>query len=282
MSLVSVYIPTKSRPSLAARAANSVNECDTGDIEIIIVDDHSSKEDWTHLNDHLYGQDNIRIIRNYRKPGACGARNSAIEVSKGEFVTGLDDDDIFLPGRISQLLEAHKEFGTSICTNYKEFFEASQRTRELNLSKEGRLSTSDLLKKNVVGNQIFARKEVFQQAGGFDEDIRCWQDYDMWVRVSKNGNPIRKIWSNSYQINIANNRNRISNSIDRAQGILRFLEKHGDSMSENAKFGHYLSYLEKRGELLTAKNLYNSMTHGALLSFSKKIIKSELLNSKYS
>ena len=43
-----------------------------------------------------------------------------------------------------------------------------------------------LLVKNIIGTPtILMRKEVFEKVGGFDEDMRCLEDWDFVLKVSK-------------------------------------------------------------------------------------------------
>ena len=95
--LISIYMPTWNRQTLAIRAIQSVLNQDYVNWELIIIDDFSSSFDQlltyiTELNDPR-----ITYIRNEFNSGACAVRNQAIRMARGDLITGLDDDDEWLP-----------------------------------------------------------------------------------------------------------------------------------------------------------------------------------------
>lgn len=92
--LVTIYIPTKNRLDLLKRAIKSVRDQTYSNIELIVVDDGSKDGTREYLEkEHEAGL--LRAIFHQESLGACVARNAAIELSQGEFITGLDDDDYF-------------------------------------------------------------------------------------------------------------------------------------------------------------------------------------------
>ena len=99
LPLVSIYIPTKNRLKLLKRAINSVRAQTYPNTEIIIVDDGSTDGTKEYLKT-LEKESNIVVIYRDKSYGATDARNLAIKKSKGDFLTGLDDDDFILPDRI--------------------------------------------------------------------------------------------------------------------------------------------------------------------------------------
>lgn len=89
--LLSIIIPTYNRPHLLPKAVNSALAQTTEDIEVIVVDDASTKE--LELSPHP----NLRIIRQPENRGGAAARNLGAKLAKGRWITYLDDDDQLLP-----------------------------------------------------------------------------------------------------------------------------------------------------------------------------------------
>ena len=92
--LVTIYIPTKNRLKLLNRAIESVKKQTYKDIEIIVVDDGSTDGTTEYLAQEI-NSGTLKAIFNKKSLGACAARNKAIEMATGDFITGLDDDDYF-------------------------------------------------------------------------------------------------------------------------------------------------------------------------------------------
>ncbi len=95
--LVTVWVPTLNRQDMLKRALNSVLAQSYDNIEIFIVDNGSTDNTEAVVADYMAKYDSIRYHKFDENKGACAARNYAITHAKGFFVTGLDDDDEFLP-----------------------------------------------------------------------------------------------------------------------------------------------------------------------------------------
>ena len=96
---VDVVIATHDRPQLLRAAIDSVRTQDyPGAVSIIVVFDRAEPDE--SLADA--GSTPVRVVRNTRTPGLCGARNSGIGAGTGELVAFLDDDDTWLPGKLAR------------------------------------------------------------------------------------------------------------------------------------------------------------------------------------
>lgn len=108
---VSVIIPTYNRAGYLQEAIASVLAQTFGDFEILVVDDGSS--DTTASVVAGFGDGRIRYFYQ-ENAGRSVARNRGLRLSKGEFIGFLDDDDLYLPGKLLQqvaYLDSHGEIG---------------------------------------------------------------------------------------------------------------------------------------------------------------------------
>lgn len=111
-TLVSVVVATYRRELELQRALASVAAQDYSCFEIIVVDDNDDAA-WNKKVDRVIEQftaefSDIRLkyIRNSPNLGSAKSRNAGIEAASGDYVCFLDDDDIYLPERISTQLDA--------------------------------------------------------------------------------------------------------------------------------------------------------------------------------
>jgi glycosyltransferase involved in cell wall biosynthesis len=221
--LVSVYITTKNRSVLLKRAIDSVIAQTWPEIEIVICDDGSDDGTDELVNNYIAQYDNIIYLKNDSSQGACFSRNRAIEKAQGLYLTGLDDDDYFLPKRVEKLMAAFKPEFAFVCSTYiRKTNNGSKHVKD----GVGRLSLSDLLHYNRVGNQVLSLTERFKQVGGFDESLPAFQDYDMWVRMLKQFGSGVKIHDALYVFDISHANERISASSRVQDGYKLFLAKH--------------------------------------------------------
>lgn len=182
--LVTVYIPTFNRLELLKRAVKSVQDQTYQNLEIIIVDDCSTDATYEYLEQLAKEDNRVRYFLKEKNSGACVSRNIAIENAKGEFITGLDDDDYFKTHRIKDFVErANIEKNDVIL--FSNYIEKNYDVEKSTILKKKKVTFKDLLINNHVGNQIFIRVDIMKIIGGFDEELEIWQDLDLWIRLSQ-------------------------------------------------------------------------------------------------
>lgn len=100
---VSVIVATYKRDISLKRALKSLINQTYEPVEIIVVDDNAETE-WNIRVENIIGEMsllyNITYIRNKTNKGSAETRNIGIRIATGEYITFLDDDDIYLPDKI--------------------------------------------------------------------------------------------------------------------------------------------------------------------------------------
>ncbi len=117
MSTVSVIVATYRRDEALEKALRSLAEQTYSDMEIILVDDNGEAE-WNGrvaaIADKFksdYPEVAFRLIVNNPNQGSAKTRNIGIEAATGEYITFLDDDDLYLPDKIKNQLEFMRKGG---------------------------------------------------------------------------------------------------------------------------------------------------------------------------
>lgn len=114
---VTVAIPTYNRAELLAGCIESVLAQDYPDLQLLVLD-NASQDDTQEVVRLLAKQDRrITYIRHETNIGFVRNWNSIIEVNKSQYLTIVPDDDLLLPGFISesvQALDEHKSAGFSL------------------------------------------------------------------------------------------------------------------------------------------------------------------------
>lgn len=243
MSLISVYIPTHNRSKLLKRAVDSVLTQSYKDIEIIIVDDGSSDDTDIVVQAYLNKFDNIVYLKHSLPKGACAARNLAISIAKGKYITGLDDDDEFMPQHLEGLLTAFDDKYAFVASSLLEDVGKGRIERSLDC---GVVSLTRLLHYNTLGNQVFTLTSRMKSINGFDEAFPAFQDYDTWVRLISAFGPGKKIKQATYLWHTAHEQERISNNNNKRMLALDlFINKHKKHMSKK----HFKSMFIMRKKL---------------------------------
>lgn len=93
MPCVSVIVPTFNAEMFIERCVRMLQDQSLSDIEILFVDDCSSDDTVERIKHFARDDSRIRLIRFMVNQGPGSARNAAIEVAAGKFLTFLDVDD---------------------------------------------------------------------------------------------------------------------------------------------------------------------------------------------
>lgn len=195
--MVSVVITTYKRPSEAVeKAVQSVLGQTYQDFEILIVDDNKNDSQERKLIAEAFsGRDKITYIKQDGNKGACAARNLGIKNAQGEYVAFLDDDDTWEPEKLEMQLARFKDADESVAMVYCLGDVVDVSTEPPTVSEyyttglfKDEISFHDQLKYDYIGStsQGLIRKSALVQLGGFDESLPARQDYEMWLRISKN------------------------------------------------------------------------------------------------
>ena len=113
--LVSVIMPSYNAAKYAERALDSVFQQTYRDVEIVVVDDHSSDGTQELIQKYADIHQEIRFVPLEKNMGAGYARNKALELAEGQYVAFLDCDDEWIPDKLERQLECMKENHSSFC-----------------------------------------------------------------------------------------------------------------------------------------------------------------------
>lgn len=254
---IGVYIPTKNRLELLKKAIDSVLSQSYQNFKICVVDDGSTDGTFEYLSS--LSHPSITFIRNEQSIGACAARNKAIESLDTDLVTGLDDDDVFLPTRLEDLIQIYDEKFAFVCSGY--FWDYGAHKKSL-FAKSKVISLSDALDLNPCSNQILVNRERVLSVNGFDPKLPALQDHDLWVRLIAKFGAAYRLGKELYVVNDDRGLERVSSVDNKLEAISIFRSKHKLIMSERNQ--ENLNFYEKktRGERVTLKQTLHSVKFG--------------------
>lgn len=254
---IGIYLPTKNRIELLKKAVESVLVQTYQNFKLLIVDDGST--DGTHEYLKSINDPRITFIRNDISVKACKARNMAIEALDTELVTGLDDDDVFLPKRLECLLDVYDPKYAFVCSGY--FWDYGAHKKSL-FNTDKIISLSAALDLNQCSNQILANRKRVLEVGGFDPTLPALQDHDLWVRLIACYGDAYRLGKELYIVNDDRELERISSVQNKLRAIDLFEKKHSLIMSQRNK-ENFAFYRKKiKGERVSFLELLSSSQHG--------------------
>ena len=226
--LVSVYMPTRNRGGLLAKAIDFVFAQTYKDIELVVVNDASYDGTEEYLRSRAQGEPRLIHVSNSEPRGACASRNIAILKSKGTFVTGLDDDDQFLPERIGAFIDYWKLLtlrGIRPACLYSQEKWTRHGVPYAVTKRRGNVSADDLFETNFIGNQIFAPRSHYIDAGLFDEQLPALQDFDMFMRLLSRFGDAHLLDMATYLFDHSPRADRISTQATKVRAAVEILMK---------------------------------------------------------
>ena len=177
----SVIIPTYNRETFLPKAIDSVLSQDYNNYEIIVIDDGSTDNTVKLMNDYLAKDKRIKFLINDENKGVSYSRNRGINEAKGEFVTFLDSDDIFLEGFFNEMNKAiHDNPDAVFFTTWGKMFNG---TKEI-----GNFETSSFLEylylnTTTTSGTTIKKSFLLNNNLKFDESWRTAEDYKLWTDI---------------------------------------------------------------------------------------------------
>jgi glycosyltransferase involved in cell wall biosynthesis len=190
MPTVSVIIPTYNRAAFLREAIESVRAQTYQDWELIVVDDGST-DDAPAVMERFTGQEpRIRYIRQ-QNGGATVALNRGLRDARGEYIAILDDDDRWLPEKLSRqvdyLVRHADEAGVfcfaAVVDRQGNRLDTVIPPRDIRPDLEALLSWRTIWTPSLT----LVRRSVLQRVQGFDERLKIGYDRDLWIRVLGEG-----------------------------------------------------------------------------------------------
>ena len=192
MPLVSVIITTRNRTKLLQEALESVLDVEQQgfELEIIVVDDGSTDDTAAMIARYpvIYVRTN--------GIGMARARNTGLMMANGEFLTLLDDDDVWLPSNVVAQLAVfaqHPEYGVVHAQSQLVHADCTPFGTPV---PEGPLPSGwlfeELLKYWPQVGTILTRRDVAREAGEMDSTLSGDTDWDWLLRIARR-HPIGRV-----------------------------------------------------------------------------------------
>jgi glycosyltransferase involved in cell wall biosynthesis len=185
---ISVVIPTRNRwRALSTTLASALGQ-EGVEHEVIVVDDAST--DGTPERLAQMDAPRVRIIRHPARRHVAAARNSGIEAARGAWVAFLDDDDLWAPHKLRLQLAAASTPETVMAYAAAVMVDPDRSLLATRAAPPPDGLLPMLLRGNwipVGASNVIARTQVVKRLRGFDERLRHFADWDMWIRLAAEG-----------------------------------------------------------------------------------------------
>lgn len=186
---VSVLLPVYNGQRFLAESINSVLIQSFKNFELIIIDDGSTDKSLQIIKRFAAADQRI-VFKSRPNVGLSATLNEAIKMTKATYIARQDADDVSDPKRLEKQLlymDANPDVYL-LGTNYHVINEAGGvlKTTDV-LTQLADLKLAEIFSNQFGHGSVMIRKSVLKNSGGFNLRYKIAQDYDLWLRISRQG-----------------------------------------------------------------------------------------------
>ena len=172
----------------STRGIDSILTQQFKDFEVIIVNDGSTDNTLSILNEYCRLDDRVRVYSSEKNIGLGGALNIAIAESDSDILMRMDVDDVSYSNRMSTqyaFMEDNKNIGAISC-HFNRVYENGELidTVKLPLDHVHILKKLSRTRAFCHGGSMI-RKKSYEIGGLYNPNLRRTEDYDLWLRWRK-------------------------------------------------------------------------------------------------
>lgn len=171
----------------------SIQEQQGAAFECVVVDDGSTDNSVAIAEEFSTTDDRFSVVSHEHNRGPSAARNTGLAASSAPFVTFLDADDFLYENSLKSRVDALKEADPKTVAGTYCDWQPTPQDQEPTPPERGPLSRPERLgfingpECPFIVTVPVVRREVLEQVGGFDEDAQTAEDFDLWLRVLREG-----------------------------------------------------------------------------------------------
>lgn len=199
--MISVIIPVhNTNPEWLGISVTSILDQTFKDFEILLIDDASTNQDTINLLNQLDGYDKVEVIRLETNKGISGALNIGISQAKFDIIARMDSDDYSLPDRFQKQYD-YLQSNPSVDLVGSNLHYMVLHNNDWVISSEQTEHPEIITKELAKGSLWFLnhptvmfRKQSVIDVGGYNEALRgLAEDYELWIRMLRNGKELRNL-----------------------------------------------------------------------------------------
>ena len=177
--LVSIVLPVYNGEKFLSESIGSCLSQTYSNLELIIVNDCSNDSSLQIAEDFARRDERVKIISNQNNLKLPASLNIGHHYAKGECLTWTSDDNYYAPKAIEVMLKALSKSKTDVVhANFNIINPYGIPTLNNVMCKN-----KSLLLGNNIGPCFLYKRDVFNQNGGYDENLHTIEDYDFWLQT---------------------------------------------------------------------------------------------------
>ena len=191
--LVSVICLCYNHERFVKEAIRSVSGQTYPNVQLVVVDDHSTDQSVESISKTLSGYPSAEFIPLSTNQGNCRAFNKGLARAKGDFIIDLSADDVLMADRIEKGINVFQSAGEQVGVNFSDAQLIDDKGEILGYHSDrfphlsvpqGNIYIDVLERYFINGPTMMMRRKVLEALSGYDEAL-AYEDFDFWVRSSR-------------------------------------------------------------------------------------------------
>lgn len=186
--MISVVMSTYNRARMVQEALDSIQAQTYEDFEVIVINDGSTDDTATVLEQYARKDSRIRVLTNPQNKGLAFSLNRGLDAARGTYIARMDDDDLMLPQRLKKQLaymEAHPEItaigGLAWLNSEGSFFLSFSPRAEIN-------KMATFIRVPMPHPTAFIRRAFLEEHGiRYRSIYESAEDTDFWNQITLKG-----------------------------------------------------------------------------------------------
>ena len=182
---VSVVVPTIRLDKWLDETIVSILLNKDVEIELIVVHDGVQP----NPNLHWMQDERVKIVHFEERRGLAAGSNAGLLAASNDIVARCDADDISFPTRLIEQLKFMESNPTvnAVGTCGVRINEVGEKTGLIDAETGKDIRKSLCLKNSMINSSMMFRKQAVIAVGGYDEQMKQMEDYDLLLRLSQHG-----------------------------------------------------------------------------------------------
>lgn len=183
---VSVILPVFNAEKYVGEAIRSILNQTFPNFELLIIND-GSRDSSQKVIDSFSDPRIIKIQQ--ENIGLAATLNKGMALCRSPLIARQDNDDISHPQRLQlQFTEMQKRPGLALLGTCATIVNESNKEtgrEHLHPAEDAILKFRLLFRNPFVHSTVMFRKEVAEHVGGYDYDLRTFEDFNLWSKISR-------------------------------------------------------------------------------------------------
>jgi len=184
---VTVLMTVYNGEDYLSEAIKSILNQSFTDFEFLIIDDASTDNSQSIIQS--FNDERIRYVKNESNIGQTASLNYGLELSKGEYIARMDQDDLSKPDRFSlQLKFMEKNYDTVVVGSWAKSIDADGKYiyTIVHPTEFENIREAIACGCPISHSSAFFRRDEVVKSGGYPEGLRFAMDWGLWIECIKN------------------------------------------------------------------------------------------------